>query len=402
MRRVITVSLNGNAYQLDEDAYAVLAAYLDESARALATNPDKDEIIADLEQAIADKCGPYLNAHKSVVARAELAQVIAEMGPVDGAAPEVAAAAGAPGADTPSGPAPADPAAGAAPSAARRLYQISDGAIVSGVCKGIAAYFAVDVTLVRVIFVVLVIATFGAALLGYLILMFVVPYASTSEEHAAAHGLPFNARVLVERAKQEYAQFANRSDWRRSRHDAKYWRRQARAEWRAHRHAFRHAYRRWGAFGPPVPPAAAGSPTPPTAYASHVLTGTLLAVLGLFLTIFSIGWFLALLSLVMTGAIFGWPMPHDVPVWVAIVALIVAYNLIAWPIKAARHAAYFQASGYHGSALAPLNGLLGLAVLATLIWYGYHHVPELHALIDHLTQMLNSLFDRNGDRTVAT
>jgi hypothetical protein len=55
----------------------------------------------------------------------------------------------------------------------------------------------------------LTILTGGAALLAYLVLMFVIPYANTSEEHAAARGLPFNARVLVERAKQKYAQFTH-------------------------------------------------------------------------------------------------------------------------------------------------------------------------------------------------
>src|SRR5712675_774046 len=158
MRRVISASLNGNAYQIEDNAYAVLAAYLEDAARALAGNPDKDEIIADVEQAIADKCARFLSPHKTVIARTEIDQVLAEMGPVDsGEARESAGAAGASAAA--SGPKVADAAGGAAaPGAAaaagesgpsaRRLYQISEGALVSGVCNGIAAYFHVDVTIV--------------------------------------------------------------------------------------------------------------------------------------------------------------------------------------------------------------------------------------------------------------
>jgi phage shock protein PspC (stress-responsive transcriptional regulator) len=384
MRRVITVSLNGYAYQLDDDAYSVLAAYLDESARALTTNPDKNEIIADLEQAIADKCARYLNPHKTVVARAELEQVITEMGPVDGEAPEVVAGT-APGTDGKSANASTRGAADATESATRRLYQISEGAFVSGVCNGIAAYFAVDVTLVRVIFVGLIFLTGGAALLVYLVLMFVVPYASTSEEHAAARGLPFNARALVERAKQKYADFASGSDWRRSR---ALWRaewRRARAEWRVHWRSGR---------GPsPLPPSPVGPATVTTPYAAHLLTGMLLAVLRFVLALFTIGWLLAFLSLVMTGAVFGWPLPHDVPFWGAIVALIVLYNVVAWPIKAARHAAYYPGGGYHGPWVAAWDGVVGLAILAALIWYGYHHVPELRDFIDHLPRV----WDRSVD-----
>jgi phage shock protein PspC (stress-responsive transcriptional regulator) len=396
MQRVTTVSLNGNAYQLEDDACSALAAYLDESARALLANPDKHEIMADLEQAIADKCARYLNPHKTVIDRAEIDQVIAEMGPVADEAPEVAARGASHGAGTPAGGAPA--AGPAAPqSAPRRLYQISEGAIVSGVCNGIAAYLQVDVTLVRVVFVALVFLTGGAALLGYLVLMFVVPYASTSEEHAAARGLPFNARALVERAKQKYSEFRSSPDWQRSRAEwRKEWRR-ARAEWRLEWRRARAEWRahpRWGRGPAPFPPPPAGPAPPPVPYAAHIVTGTLLAVLGLVLAVFTIGWLLAIVSLVTTGAVFGWLLPHGLPLWAAIVALIVLYNLVAWPIKAARRAAYYPGGGYHAPWVAAWDSIVGLAILAALLWYGYDHVPELRDFVDHLRHV--------WDRTVAS
>ena len=44
--------------------------------------------------------------------------------------------------------------AGAQPQAVvRRLYQIKDGAVISGVCKGLAAYLNIDVAVIRVLFV---------------------------------------------------------------------------------------------------------------------------------------------------------------------------------------------------------------------------------------------------------
>ena len=152
MRQVITVSLNGCAYELEDEAYAVLTSYLDGASRALYSNPDRDEIVTDLEQAIADKCARYLNPNKTVISRIESDAVIAEMGPVDGDGSESAdtrhETAG-------SEHAAFNPAPGEADREAKCLYQISDGAMLSGVCNGIAAYLAVDVTLVRLIFVVL-------------------------------------------------------------------------------------------------------------------------------------------------------------------------------------------------------------------------------------------------------
>ena len=140
MRPVISVSLNGRAYQLEDDAHTALAGYLESASRALAGNPDQAEILADLEQAIADKLQRCLGPHKTVVARSEIEQVIQEMGRVDSGPGSGAPRDGVP----PDAPAPGSGGTGAAAGAAqagtaapKRLYQISDGALISGVCKGV-------------------------------------------------------------------------------------------------------------------------------------------------------------------------------------------------------------------------------------------------------------------------
>src|ERR1700759_4595500 len=114
MQKVITINLNGNAYQVDEAGYSALLTYLDGAQRQLLDNPDRAEIIADLEQAIADKCRAFLGPHKTVVTSDEGDHIIREMGPVDGSggagAAGAADATGASGADKPR------------PAAPRRLY----------------------------------------------------------------------------------------------------------------------------------------------------------------------------------------------------------------------------------------------------------------------------------------
>ena len=55
MRPVITISLNGNSYQLEQEGYEALRAYLATAEARLADNPDKAEILADLEQALAEQ-----------------------------------------------------------------------------------------------------------------------------------------------------------------------------------------------------------------------------------------------------------------------------------------------------------------------------------------------------------
>ena len=57
----------------------------------------------------------------------------------------------------------------------KRLYRSSDR-IVAGVCGGIAEYFDVDPTLIRVVYAVLSIFTVGfPGLLLYIILMILMP-----------------------------------------------------------------------------------------------------------------------------------------------------------------------------------------------------------------------------------
>jgi len=54
MQKVISINLNGIAYQLEEGGYGALQDYLSQAQRELKDNPDRAEIMRDLEQAIAD------------------------------------------------------------------------------------------------------------------------------------------------------------------------------------------------------------------------------------------------------------------------------------------------------------------------------------------------------------
>lgn len=56
----------------------------------------------------------------------------------------------------------------------KKLYRSNKDKIIAGVCAGLAEYFDLDVTLVRIIFVVIVLAG-GAGVLAYIILWILVP-----------------------------------------------------------------------------------------------------------------------------------------------------------------------------------------------------------------------------------
>ena len=103
MRRVITVNLGGNAFQLDENAYERLRAYLSLSESRLSANPDRAEIIGDLERAVADHIVANRTATSTlVVSDAEMAQTLSVVGSVDsGSASDAGAATTAPPSSAP-------------------------------------------------------------------------------------------------------------------------------------------------------------------------------------------------------------------------------------------------------------------------------------------------------------
>jgi len=180
MQRIyITARLNGVNLQFDEASFARLEAYLAEADRALEGNPDRAEILADLEQAIADQCRERMKADQVAVTLRHLEPTLEEIGPVQ-----------VPGTDS----APAQPAR----ETPRRLEQVSEGALISGVCLGLARYLQVDVTLVRVIAVLLLFVSGGAMIVVYLILMLLLPYAPVQAGGAPIGKLPTKSREFVE------------------------------------------------------------------------------------------------------------------------------------------------------------------------------------------------------------
>ena len=359
MQKVVSINLNGNAYQLEEPAYEALRSYLQAAESRLETNPDRAEILADLEQAIAEKCARYLGPNKTVVSAAEIATVITEMGPVE--SPATAAQEPSPcGKDGP-----------------RRLYQIREGAMVAGVCKGIAAFFDIDVTIVRVAFVILAFATFGAWVFVYLVMAIVIPYADTPEDRAAAYGLRLKARELLDQANWRQASARARREWRRT------WRRQRRV-WRRNwsEHWERHWDWQWQRMAHASSPAHAA----PMGAPWHLLAGISLPLFAAFNSALFVAWILVILSAAMTGAVFGWPLPANVPLWGSLLILCGIYFMLTAPLRAARHGAYLAWGPYYHM-WAGLAGVFWLGFTVLFLWLAYRHVPQVHALLDQLPSL---------------
>jgi phage shock protein PspC (stress-responsive transcriptional regulator) len=353
MQKVVSINLNGNAYHLEEGGYEALRAYLDGAAALLKDNPDRAEIVSDLEQAIAEKCAACLTAHKTVVTAPEVDRILAEMGPVRD--PEAREAAGEPAADRKQ-----EQAGGSSQGAPRRLYQIREGAILTGVCNGLSAYLGVDATIVRLIFIVLAVLTHGAWVLVYVALSFFVPFANTAEERAAAHGVPFSAQELVDGTKRQYRQ--QQREW------ARQWRR---------------ARRGWRGWPPEM--------QQQVSYAGQVWARAAAPIFGIAHALLFVVLALAIVSFVNEHSVFGWTAPASVPLWAGILILVVLFQVVTAPLHVLRHTMMYGDNRPHGYQEI-FGGLLTFVAMMFAFWLLYQYVPQFRDFVHQMPAIARDIW----------
>ena len=165
MNKTILITLNGHPepYRLDVEANDRLEAYLDKATAGLQDDPDRAEVLGDIERSVGDKLAALLRSGDRVVTAADIDGVVEAIGAVD------------------TGREPAPPAGPQVAPRKRRLQRIRKGQKVAGVCTGLAAYSQVGVDWVRLFFLAATVATAGAFALVYVALAVILPVAETSE-----------------------------------------------------------------------------------------------------------------------------------------------------------------------------------------------------------------------------
>lgn len=163
MKEVITINLAGKSYFIEKPGYKILDEYLELAQKSLRNNPDKEEIIKDLEQAIAEKFKVYIDKYKDTVLTKDVELVLSEMGPIENVEGD------------------SDKKDSANNNNIKRLYRSSDDAKIGGVCSGLGYYFGVDPLIFRILFVIFTIMG-GSGILIYVVLWFAVPEAKSSSD----------------------------------------------------------------------------------------------------------------------------------------------------------------------------------------------------------------------------
>ena len=150
---------------MEDDAYFRLREYL---KRFEDTIPDKEEareVMEDVESRVAELFQKEMKFANQVVDMPMVQMVIDHLGDVDQmSAEEDRSSSSSAGRDQ-------DYAKGD-----KRFYRDIDNKMLAGVCSGLSEYTGIDVTIIRVVFILLVFA-YGSTVFVYIILWIVAPRA---------------------------------------------------------------------------------------------------------------------------------------------------------------------------------------------------------------------------------
>ena len=181
MKKTLTIGIGGKSFIIDEDAHARLKSYLD-TFRSRLTSEQGEEVMDDIEARIAELFLTNLGSSQQSVSLALVNRITADLGMPDGK-PEFENTNENKEEQTMSQP-------------VKKLYLDVENRKIGGVCSGLAAYFDIDVTLVRIIFFALLLgASFGFWL--YLIIWIVAPKAVTPAQKCEMRGIEANAENMA-------------------------------------------------------------------------------------------------------------------------------------------------------------------------------------------------------------
>jgi len=199
MKKVVKVSIGSLAFTVEEDGFLLIKGYLNEIEDHYESNENGREIVEGIEERMAElfleKCPAG-----SVVTTSVINEVIAILGRPSAI-------------DEEQGDVRSTSSGARYTRVPKKLYRNSDNKILGGVCSGLAAYSSLDVSLVRILFVILLIgfSFFGMIHIGggsfmviaYLVMWIVIPEARTVEQRCAMFGEPMDFSYINQKMGRE-------------------------------------------------------------------------------------------------------------------------------------------------------------------------------------------------------
>ena len=223
MDKTKNISLGGFSFLIEENAYTALSQYLAEVRQHLQHNSDRDEIIFDVEQRMAELLKDR-TANREVIMHQDVLYLIEVLGKPEQYVEDEEA----------------DKATNAAPEATAKafstnkpLYRDIDDCKIGGVLSGLAHYFNISPTMLRIAFAVCLILCFvvsyrwiflfngvsWAIIILYILLWMIVPAAVTTAQKLEMQG----AAVTLDSLASYKSSSTTSTEWHKSYSDKILW-----------------------------------------------------------------------------------------------------------------------------------------------------------------------------------
>ena len=223
MDKTKNISLGGFSFLIEENAYTALSQYLAEVRQHLQHNSDRDEIIFDVEQRMAELLKER-TANREVIMHQDVLYLIEVLGKPEQYVEDEEA----------------DKATNAATEATAKafstnkpLYRDIDDCKIGGVLSGMAHYFNISPTILRIAFAVCLILSFvvsyrwiflfngvsWAIIMLYILLWMIVPAAVTTAQKLEMQG----AAVTLDSLASYKSSSTSSTEWHKSYSDKILW-----------------------------------------------------------------------------------------------------------------------------------------------------------------------------------
>lgn len=185
MTKTIDISLAGMLFHLEESAYIKLKKYLRAVKTSINHTEDVEEVMNEIEARIAELLLEKQQNPQQVINEKAIDDIIAIMGQPEDFEEDI------------------EPDIHTTPKVKKALFRDMDHSMIGGVAAGLAQYIGIDITLMRLIFVLLLFITHGSFILVYLLLWIIIPKAKTAADKLRMKGNNANLDNIVDQVTAE-------------------------------------------------------------------------------------------------------------------------------------------------------------------------------------------------------
>lgn len=190
MKKTYNINLGGIVFHIDEDAYELLDNYLSNLRIHFSKEEGAEEIVHDMELRISELFSERLNERKQVITLKDVEEIITQMGKPEEFSGDTTQNTNEYNSTTEK-------------KGYKRLFRDPDNKVIGGVCSGIAAYLGWEVTLLRIILIVLALpfftdgfVLFNGVVITYIIAWIIIPEAKTAAEKLSMKGMKVNVENI--------------------------------------------------------------------------------------------------------------------------------------------------------------------------------------------------------------